>query len=219
LESKLSLSPRQREVLDFIKKHLEIQGFPPSYREIGAALDIGSTNAVRDHILALERKGFLERKGSRSRGLTLTLPPEELERDHEQANPGMVSVPVLGPVAAGQPLWADGNIQGRLNVDSSLVRRGGKCFALKVVGDSMIEEGIFEGDMLVVRAQPDAEDGTIVVALVDDEATVKRIYREDGRVRLQPSNAAMSPIFPRMDEGTTTVVQGVVVAVLRVLDA
>lgn len=214
----MSLSPRQREVLDFIKKHLEKQGFPPSYREIGAALDIGSTNAVRDHILALERKGFLERKGSRSRGLTLTLPAEELEQDLEQSS-RTVSIPVLGPVAAGQPLWADGNVRGKLNVDLSLVRRGGKHFALKVVGDSMIEEGIFEGDMLVVRAQPDADDGTIVVALVDDEATVKRLYRENGRVRLQPSNAKMPPIFPRMDEGTTTVVQGVVVAVLRILDA
>ncbi len=215
----MSLSPRQREVLDFIKKHLEKQGFPPSYREIGAELDIGSTNAVRDHILALERKGYLERKGSRSRGLTLTLPTEELEQDQEQALSGLIPVPILGPVAAGQPLWADGNIRGKLNVDQSLVRRGGKHFALKVVGDSMIEEGIFEGDMLVVRSQPDAEDGTIVVALVDDEATVKRLYREDGRVRLQPSNAAMSPIFPRMDEGTRTLVQGVVVAVLRILDA
>lgn len=209
---RVELSPRQQEVLDFIRDYVEEVGFPPSYREIGTALQIGSTNAVRDHLLALERKGMIQRSSSRSRGITLAPPPREEEPDF----PPPLRIPLLGRIAAGTPLLAEQNIEDFLSVDPRAAGRGRHpLFALRVRGESMIEDGILDGDTLLVRVQEDAPDGSIVVVLLGEEATVKRIYREKGRVRLQPANASMRPIVIHEDEGVQPLVQGKVVAVLR----
>jgi repressor LexA len=203
------LSPRQRDVLDFIATMLEQRGIPPTYREIGDALHIASTNGVADHVKALERKGFIAKEGGgAARGLRLT----------EKAGPtrrgDTISVPVVGTVAAGTPVLAEENYERSFHIDRSLVRGGGgQVFALRVRGDSMVEEGIFQDDVVVVRRQDSARNGDIVVALVDGEATVKFFFREGDRIRLQPAHPTMEPIYA--DARNTTLIQGVVIGVWR----
>ena len=219
----MELSPRQQLVLDFIRDFRDRHGFPPSLREIGAALDIGSTNAVRDHLLALERKGAIERSGTRSRGLTVLSgnPPGKARAD-TAAPPARPQeypqVPLVGRIAAGTPLLAQENIEDHITLDPRLLKGPvDHLFALRVQGDSMIEAGILDGDFIVVRHQDDAADGSIVVVLLDDEATVKSLFREPGQVRLQPANAAMKPLIFREEDGLQPQIQGVVVAILRTL--
>lgn len=185
------ISDRQRELLDYIAGVIRQRGVPPTYREIGAAMGIGSTNGVSDHIRALEKKGYIERVGghgaSRSLRLTaLALPPEA---------DGVVEVPILGRIAAGNPLHAVENHDGTIRLDAALLPVSGRVFALVVTGDSMIEDGIHDGDTLFVRQRSEARNGEIAVAMVDGEATVKRVYREGGAVRLQPANREMQPIL------------------------
>jgi repressor LexA len=186
------LSPRQREILELIRTEVSRKGVVPSFREIGAALGIRSTNAVSDHVKALQRKGYLERVGDPGRPRSLRLTLQAADEAEEETT---VPVPVLGRVAAGVGLLAEERFEGSIRVDSNLLPSGGRVFALKVQGESMIEAGILPGDLLFVREQPVARDGEIVVALVDNEATVKRLYRQAGGVRLQPANAAMAPIL------------------------
>lgn len=219
----MELSPRQQLVLDFIRTFLGAHGFPPSLREIGAALDIGSTNAVRDHLLALERKGAIQRSGTRSRGLTV-LPaarPQGVNSRSSTLDPdvqGSPRVPLVGRIAAGTPLLAQENIEDHITLDPRLLKGPvDRLFALRVQGDSMVDAGILDGDYIVVRHQDDAADGSIVVVLIDDEATVKYLFREPGLVRLQPANSAMKPIFFREEDGAEPQIQGVVVAILRTL--
>lgn len=206
------LAPRQQQVLDFIAASVQQKGIPPSLREIGDALGIRSTNGVADHIKALIRKGYLERVDSagsgRARALRLT--PKSTGRFTETAT---VAVPVVGRVAAGLPILAEENYEGAIHVDSSLVPKGATVFALEVVGQSMIEDGILEGDYVFVRKQETATDGETVVAMVEDEATVKRFYRESGRVRLQPANSSMGPIWVSPDQPLS--ILGKVVGVYR----
>jgi len=211
----MRLSPRQQQVLDFISRHIVSHGYPPTLREIGRAMGIKSTNAVTDHLRALERKGAIVRDRSRSRSITIV----GAERAGGGERAAQARVPVLGRIAAGIPLLAEENIEGSLAVDRRFLAGNGGRFALRVVGDSMIEAGIFDGDILLVRAQGVAPQGAIVVALIDNEATVKRFYREEGRIRLQPANREMSPIYLSPDEGRETSIQGVVTAVFRQLEA
>lgn len=205
------LSPRQRELLDFITAAIDQRGVAPSYREIGAALGIGSTNAVSDHIKALIRKGYLERVGEpgQPRSLRLTL-----EATGHLEDDAVVAVPVLGRIAAGVPLLAEENYEGSIRVDSGMLPPGGNVFALVVTGQSMVDDGILDGDYLFVRQKPDARDGQISVVMVDGEATVKRIYREGSRLRLQPANAAMEPMYVDPSRGDVQVI-GVAVGVFR----
>ncbi len=186
------LSPRQQEIFEFIRGVIDQRGISPTFREIGAALGIGSTNAVSDHIKALIRKGYLERVGGRGAPRSLRLTAHANETFDQD---GVQGVPILGRIAAGLPLLAHENYEGTLRIDSSMVPPGGQVFALVVTGDSMIEDGIFDGDYLFVRKQAVARDGEIAVVMVEGEATVKRIFREDGRIRLQPANAGMEPIY------------------------
>lgn len=224
------LSPRQKQVLEFIGSFLAQNGYPPTLRDIGKALAIRSTNAVNDHLAALERKGALVRDRSRSRGLSLPSKragaggwPPGTRGLHvgnsaaagSLAEPQPLSVPLVGRIAAGLPLLAEENLDGHVSVDRLFVRNTDSLFALRVTGDSMVGDGILDGDVIVVKAQDDAPDGSIVVALIDDEATVKRLYREDGRLRLQPANPEMAPIFVEEGEGRQAVVQGIVVSVMR----
>lgn len=208
----MELSARQKEVLDFIRSHIEKRSYPPTLREIGAALGIKSTNAVSDHLNALVRKGFIMRDKSRSRSITI---PDS--GPGARTSPMPYEVPVLGRIAAGLPLLAEQNVETTVQVDTTFARRPEGLFALRVVGDSMIEAGIFEGDLVLVRAQEMADQGQIVVALIDDEATVKRFYREPGRIRLQPANADMDPIYINESDGTVPAIQGIVKAVFRKL--
>lgn len=204
------LTDRQREILDFITMFIDQTGVQPTYREIGEALGIRSLNGVSDHLKAIERKGFIERNCVRGapRSLRLTSAAQgELED-------GVTSIPLLGSVAAGVPLLASENYDTSIRIDNSMLPSGGDLFALKVSGESMIEDGICDGDTLFVQKTQTARDGEIAVVLVDDEATVKRIYREGSTLRLQPSNSDMSPIIVDRNSGDVSIL-GVAVGVFR----
>ena len=201
------LTDRQRAVLDWVMGFVRKHGLPPTLREIGRAFRISSPG-VLGHLRALERKGYVKRGKLGARSLEITGMPARSTDDS-------VELPVVGRIAAGVPLLAVENLEGTFWVDRRMLGRGGgEHFALRVTGDSMIEDRIFDGDTVIVRKQETANDGDIVVALVDDgEATLKRIYREKRRIRLQPANSAMKPIYVR-----NVVVQGVVKGVFRALN-
>ena len=219
------LTDRQRAVLSYIQSREEDVGYPPTIREIGEFLGIKSTNGVSDHLKALEKKGFLKRDGQKSRALVPTNdgvsdePTSNVTRLDFSASNDFVEVPLLGKVAAGSPILATENRTGSVKVDSFFL--GGttkQVFALRVTGDSMIGDGIFDGDYIFVKKQLNAEKGDIVVALIEDEATVKRFYPEGDRIRFQPSNDRLLPIYVRRDEFRETQILGVVVGVYRKID-
>ena len=176
------LTDRQREVLDFISDSIRKRGYPPTLREIGSHFGIRSTNGVNDHLRALEKKGFLHREDLKSRALR----PLVTDDDY-------VEVPVLGKVAAGQPLLAVQNYEDTVKIDRFLIGQSREVFALRVKGDSMIEAGIFDGDYVFIRKQLQAAPGEIVVAMIDNEATVKRYYPEGDTVRFQPPTPPWPP--------------------------
>lgn len=196
------LTRRQDEILTFVQRYTESHGYPPSVREIGQAMGLTSSSTVHSHLEALARKGRLRRDPSKPRAL------EVLGNGHGFPR-RTLTLPVVGRVTAGAPILAEENIEDYLPLPADLTH-GAEGFVLRVRGDSMIEAGILNGDLLIVRRQATATDGDIVVARVEDEATVKRFYREGDRVRLQPANAAMAPIYTR-----DVVVEGKVTAVLR----
>jgi repressor LexA len=201
------LTDRQRQVLEFIKAETERQGFPPTVRDIGAAVGLSSSSTVHAHLEALEAKGLIRRDPSKPRALEVLSRHDDAPRRLVPAN--VVELPVVGSVAAGVPILAVENIETMISLPTEVVRDDA-TFVLRVKGDSMIGAGIFDGDYVVVREQPTAANGDIVVAQIDDEATVKRFFREADRVRLQPENAAMEPIYTR-----DVTVLGKVVAVFR----
>jgi repressor LexA len=183
------LTPRQREIWDFLLTYVEKHGYPPTVREIGQAVGLASPSTVHAHLANLERAGLLKRDPTKPRALELIA--RERAEEHK--------LPLLGQVAAGSPLLAEENIDEYLAVPEPL-SRGGEEFLLRVKGDSMTGAGILDGDILVVRRQETASNGEIVVALAGEdesagEATVKRFFRENGRVRLQPENDAFEPIY------------------------
>jgi repressor LexA len=218
------LTERQLAILGFIAGHIADKRFPPTIREIGEGMGIRSTNGVNDHLKALERKGFLERGEMKSRALVPTErawralgaePPSSLAAP---ANDDLVEIPLVGRVAAGAPILAEENREDTLRVDPALLgvagSRGG-VFALRVKGDSMIGDGILDGDLVFVRKQATARSGQIVVAMIEGEATVKRYYPEGDRVRLQPSNPRLQPIYLRPEHQRASEIAGVVVGVFR----
>jgi len=219
------LTERQEKILSFIKKSIQDQGYPPTIREIGEHFGIRSTNGVNDHLKALERKGYLMRGELKSRALSVIeggrsgggrlgrISRRELSAVTEGE---VVEVPVVGKVAAGAPILAQENITDHVRIDSMLLGDGGrKVFALRVAGDSMIGDGIFDGDYIFVRKQLQAANGEIVVAMIEDEATVKRYYPEGDRVRFQPSNPRLKPIYVERADFRETQIIGVVVGVYR----
>lgn len=213
------LTERQREILTFIVKETETRGFPPTIREIGEHMDIRSTNGVNDHLKALERKGYLNRGEQQSRSLVPTKRARLLLGLGAKRDNGMVDVPVLGKVAAGAPLLAQEHVEDSVRIDSFLLGGSGReVFALRVKGQSMIEDGIHDGDYLFVRKVPTAQPGEIVVALIEDEATVKRYYPEGDRIRFQPANSAMQPIYVNKADFRSTMLLGIVVGVYRKLN-
>lgn len=204
------LSPRQREMLEFIQAHWDQHRVVPSYREIGSALGMRSTNAVSDHLKALTRKGYIERVGDPGlpRSLRMTAAGDRA------VDSDVVSVPVLGRVAAGVPLLAEENFEGTLRLDRAMLPPGGDVFALMVRGDSMIEDGILDGDTVFVRQRAEARNGDIAVVMVEGESTVKRVYKEGDRMRLQPANRDMVPRWVDARSGSVSIV-GLVVGVFR----
>lgn len=212
------LTTRQAKVLEFIISSLEDRGYPPTIREIGTHMEIRSTNGVNDHLKALERKGYLVRDQSKSRALRPLYSPDGSEIDGNSGNSTPVqTIPVLGRIAAGNPIEALEHADDSITLEQGLLGKADNLFALHVRGDSMIEDGILDGDIIFVAPQKNAPNGTIVAVMIDGEATVKRIYFETARVRLQPANAAMEPIYVRRDEFKDTQIVGRVTGVFRTL--
>lgn len=189
------LTARQQKLFSFVVEHIRTQGHPPTIREIGRAFGYRSTGTVRDHLRAIESKGWLRTLHGKSRGLVPHSP--------------LRGVPILGRVPAGSPLLIEENVEARLDLSREF--GGENVFALRVRGDSMMDAGIREGDLVVVRAQDHAESGQIVVALLDGEATVKRLVRRAGKLWLQPANPRYEPIAVNSD----TRVAGPVIGVIR----
>jgi repressor LexA len=201
------LTKRQQQILDYIRGEIHRCGYPPSVREIGEAVGLSSSSTVHSHLAALEAKGYLRRDPSKPRALEV-LDYRETDRgiDYDSVR----AVPVIGQVAAGQPILASENIEQTLSLPTEMAGDG--TFILRVRGESMIEAGILDGDMVVVKQQPTANNGEIVVAMIDDSATVKTFFREADRIRLQPENASMEPIYT-----TDVTILGKVVALFRKL--
>jgi len=182
------LTERQRAILAFIQGELERKGYPPSVREIGEAVGLSSSSTVHAHLSHLEEAGYIRRDPTKPRAI------EVLIGERQESRRPLKQLPIIGRVAAGQPLLADENVEDYFPLPRDFAPID-DAFMLKVRGESMIEAGIFDGDLVVVQKTSHAENGEIVVALIEDEATVKRFFREQGRVRLQPENQTMDPLF------------------------
>ena len=194
------LTERQREIYDFIKEKIESRGYGPTVREIGNAFHIMSPNGVMCHLNALVKKGLILRQGRSARAIQLV--------DHHR--PGVTELPLMGAVAAGQPIQAVAS-DDRLNLGALFAGRD--HYALKVRGQSMIEDHIDDGDFVVIRRQDTAENGERVVAMIDNEVTLKRYYREKDKIRLEPANGSMEPIL--VDSSKDARILGVLVGVMR----
>src|SRR2546422_2261596 len=202
-----TMTPRQRQILEFIRKTVQDRGYPPTVREIGEAVGLTSSSSVHAQLSTLERRGLLRRDPTKPRAMEL--------RGVGSRRAQGIRVPVVGRIAAGAPVLADENVEDWLVLPTGYGDEDGH-FALRVSGDSMTGAGIFDGDVVIVRGQDRADEGDVVAALLpgsaEDEATVKRFHRQDGRVQLVPANPAMEPI-----EMTSGRILGKVVAVLRKL--
>lgn len=184
-----NITPRQRQILQFILQHIEARGYPPTVREIGEAVNLSSSSTVHAHLRSLEDAGLIKRDAVLTRAIKL-LPGMQTKTKIQR----VVTVPVLGNVAAGKPILAIEEVEETFPLPHDFLS-GGDGFMLRVRGESMIDDGIMDGDLVVVRRQQSADSGEIVVALLENDVTVKRFYPENGRIRLQPANSTMSPIF------------------------
>lgn len=181
-----NLKPKEKLVLDFIAERINETGYAPSVRDICAALGVKSTSTVQMYIEKLEAKGYIVKEAGKSRTLRLEMPGNDKKH---------YSVPVLGQVAAGTPILAAENFDGYIDYTTEKTFEKGTLFALRVKGESMREIGMLDGDIVIVEQRQYADNGEIVVAMIEDEATVKRFFKEDGRYRLQPENSEMEPIY------------------------
>lgn len=196
MRSKTALSERQVRILDYIIDEVESRGYPPSVREIGEAVELKSSSTVHNHLNQIERKGYISRDPAKPRAIMILKRPNGTPYNGALEAPGeeMVELPVYGPVAAGAPIFADENIEDKIGFPMRFIRDEG-CFILRVQGESMIGVGINDGDYIIVAPRQVAQNGEIVIALIGDEATCKTYYREKHRVRLQPENPTMDPIY------------------------
>lgn len=182
------ITDKQREILEFIKDNILAKGYPPSVREICEAVHLKSTSSVHSHLETLEKNGYIRRDPTKPR--TIEILDDEFGVQHRD----LVSIPIIGNVAAGQPILAEENIEGYYPIPAEFLPNR-PTFILHVRGDSMVNAGILDGDQVICAEQNTAENGQIVVALVDDSATIKRFYKENGHIRLQPENDFMDPII------------------------
>ena len=199
------ISKKQSEILEFIKDSILTKGYPPAVREICEAVHLKSTSSVHSHLETLEKNGYIRRDPTKPRAI------EICDDSFRAVRTEMVSLPVVGTVAAGQPILAQQNIDSYFPIPAEFVP-GGESFVLKVKGDSMINAGIFDGDQIFVKCCNTASNGDMVVALVDDSATVKTYYKEKDHIRLQPENDSMEPIIV-----TECMILGKVFGVFRIL--
>lgn len=182
------ITAKQQQILDYIKQEILSKGYPPAVREICEAVNLKSTSSVHSHLETLEKNGYIRRDPTKPRAI------EICDDNFQMVRTEMVSIPVIGQVAAGLPILAEQNIESYFPVPADMVP-GGESFALKVKGDSMINVGIYNGDQIFVKSCQTAKNGDTIVALIDDSATVKTFYKEDGHIRLQPENDSMDPII------------------------
>ena len=199
------ITTKQQEILDYIKDEILKKGYPPTVREICETVHLKSTSSVHSHLETLEKNGYIRRDPTKPRAI------EICDDSFQMVRKEMVSLPVVGRVAAGQPILAQQNIENYFPLPAEYVP-GGESFVLTVKGESMINAGIFDGDQLFVQSCNSARNGDIVVALIDDSATVKTFYKEDGHIRLQPENDTMDPII--VDD---CVILGKVFGVFRII--
>ncbi len=199
------ISAKQQEILDYIKETIRKKGYPPAVREICEAVHLRSTSSVHSHLETLEKNGYIRRDPTKPRTIEIIDDCFNLTR-REVAN-----VPLIGTIAAGQPILADENIEDYFPIPVDMLPNQ-ETFMLRVKGDSMINAGIFNGDRIIVKQQPVARNGEIVAALIDDSATVKRFYKENGHYRLQPENDLMDPIIVDHVE-----ILGVVIGLVRLM--
>lgn len=189
----MKLSKRQQDILNFIKKEVQDKGYPPSVREIGEAVGLASSSTVHGHLARLESKGLIRRDPTKPRAIEI----RDME-DEMTPRISAVNVPIIGKVTAGQPITAIENVEDYFPLPERYVAPDEQVFMLEVMGDSMIEAGILDGDYVIVRQQQSANNGEIVVAMTeDDEATVKRFFKEKDYIRLQPENSTLEPIIVR----------------------
>ena len=199
------ISAKQSEILEYIKEQILTKGYPPAVREICNAVNLKSTSSVHSHLETLEKNGYIRRDPTKPRAIEIVDDSFNLTRKE------MRNIPILGTVAAGQPIFAEENVSGYFPLLADELPSG-DLFILNVRGESMINIGIYDGDKVIVRQSPTARNGEIVVALVEDSATVKTYYYEDGRYRLQPENDTMEPIY--VDQ---VVILGIVVGLFRLM--
>lgn len=199
------LTKRQKEILDYVAQSIELNGYAPSYREIAEAFKLGSVATVAEHVETLVQKGLLRKGDNEARSLQLTQ-PEDFEAESS------VGLPILGLIAAGQPIETIEGHKETLEVPPFMVGRR-ESYVLQVKGQSMVEDGILDGDYVVIQEKDVPSNGEVVVALVEGEATLKRYYKEKDHIRLQPANSAMEPIL--IKGGTNIQIQGVVIGVIR----
>lgn len=199
------ISAKQSEILEYIKEQILTKGYPPAVREICNAVNLKSTSSVHSHLETLEKNGYIRRDPTKPRAIEIVDDNFNLTRKE------MRNIPIVGTVAAGQPIFAEENISGYFPLLADELPAG-DLFILNVRGESMINIGIYDGDKVIVRQSPTAKNGDIVVALVEDSATVKTYYKEDGRYRLQPENDTMEPIY--VDE---VIILGIVVGLFRLM--
>jgi len=206
VKDKSKISLKQQEIIEFIKSEINRKGYPPSVREIGKAVGLKSTSTVHGHLSRLEKKGYIRRDPTKPRAI------EVLNNDKRDLS-DVIKLPVIGKVTAGSPILAVENIDEYYSIPRDLiVGYEGESFILKVRGESMINAGILDGDYIIVRKQSYADNGDIIVALIEDEATVKRFFKESDHIRLQPENPSMDPIIV-----DNVMVLGKVVGVIRKL--
>jgi len=206
---KTDLTDRQKDILGFIQEYVELNNFPPTYREIGQKFKIVSTFGVKRHIDALVKKGYLNSGNNLSRTLTLVVNNNPIKKEQTT----ILEIPVVGRVAAGQPILAEENIEGNIVIDKNFLGSRTECFGLKVRGDSMINAGIMEGDLVIIQPQKEAINGDIIVALIKDEATMKRFSLIEGRIHLIPENDNYEPII--IDNFEDFSIVGKVIGVFR----
>jgi repressor LexA len=214
---KKQLTDRQEEILNFIQQFLQENGYPPTLREIGKRFDISSTFGVKRHLDALTKKGYLNILSNASRGITITRDEFDSPATININETNIVSkIPIVGRVAAGSPITAEENIEGTIAIDSTFLKKDADSFALKVKGDSMIDAGIFEGDLVIISPKTIAANGDIVVARIEDEVTVKIYENKNQQIRLIPQNKSFEPIIIKNKNEFSIV--GKVTGVLRWLN-
>ncbi|WP_203362788.1 transcriptional repressor LexA [Bacillus sp. REN10] len=201
----MKISKRQQDILDFIRQEVRTKGYPPSVREIGEAVGLASSSTVHGHLARLESKGYIRRDPTKPRAI------EVLDIDETVPKQNVINVPLIGKVTAGLPITAIENVEEYFPLPEKLAAGDEHVFMLEIMGDSMIEAGILNGDYVVVRQQQTAKNGDIVVAMTEeDEATVKRFFKEEDYIRLQPENSSMAPIILK-----TVKILGKVIGVFR----